>query len=121
MDDQSGGFYNKNEKNIYLSPLDIDNTHTQYNYAELLNDYNNNEIDKVKIRFTLDVPNFNFYKYQKVKVALFDTLFDAESANINERLSGEWLITGINFIFTPLDGMKQHLICVKRELSVKSD
>ena len=36
----------------------------------------------------------------------------------NERLSGGWVITGINFIFEPEEGLKQELIMVKRELSV---
>ena len=39
------------------------------------------------------------------------------SKNINERLSGAWLITGINFTFDQSSGLKQELICVKRELS----
>lgn len=119
-DDQNGGFFNQNEKNVYLSPLDIDNTHMHYNYAQLLNDYNNKEIDKLKIKLTLTIPNYNFYKYQKISVALFDKFFNTGNLNLNERLSGGWLITGINFTFTPDTGLKQELICVKRELSISN-
>lgn len=111
------GFYKQNTKNIYLSPIDIDNTHMHYNYAQLLNDYNNKEIEKLKIKFVLAVPNFNFYKYQKIKVFLFDTLFGSDKLNINERLSGGWLIIGIKFNYSNSTGLVQELICVKRELS----
>jgi len=118
-DTTDDGFFNKNSKNIYLPPIDIDNTHVNYNYADILNAYNLDEIDKISIKVTLTNPNFNFYKYQKIKVVIFENVLGKQDSNliINQRLSGGWLIKAINFNYSPETGLKQDLVMVKRELS----
>lgn len=119
-DDKDEGFYATNTKKIYLPPLDIDNTHKNYNYADILNAYNLDEIDKVSIRVTLTDPNFNFYKYQKIKIIIFENVAGKTDSDLirNQRLSGGWLIKAINFKFSPEMGLKQELVMVKRELAV---
>lgn len=116
-DDKDNGFYKKNIKSVYLQPLDIDNTHKNFNYALILNEYNLEEIDKLSIKVTMRNPNFNLYRYQKLLVYVMLSLIGNESV-MNERLSGGWVITGINYTYEPEDGLKQELIMVKRELSV---
>ena len=112
------GFFNTNKKSIYLPPLDVDNVHKNYNYADILNNYNLEEINKVSIKVTLTEPNYNFYKYQKTKVIIFEnTMSKNKNLYINNRLSGSWLITAINFKYVPSVGLKQELIMVKRELN----
>ncbi|MFM2392691.1 MAG: hypothetical protein RLZZ546_673 [Bacteroidota bacterium] len=115
-DTKDDGFFKNNVKRIYLQPLDVDNTHTNFNFAYVLNEYNNNEIDKVKIKVTMRNPNFNFYKYQKIKVNVMNISAGQEEI-FNERLTGGWLIKEINYYYTPNEGLKQELEMVKRELS----
>jgi hypothetical protein len=118
-DTNDGGFFKKNTKSIYLPPVDIDNTHVNYNYADIINAYNLDEIDKVSIKVTLTEPNFNFYKCQKIKIVILDFVPGKQDNDlmVNQRLSGGWLIKAINYNYSPDIGLKQDLIMVKRELS----
>lgn len=116
-DTKDNGFYKKNIKRVYLQPLDIDNTHKNFNYSLVLNEYNNEELDKLKIKITMRNPNFNFYKFQKIKVYVMN-VSAGQTEIVNERLSGGWLIKEINFYFDNESGLKQELEMIKRELSV---
>jgi hypothetical protein len=117
-DSRADGFFKRNTKKVYMTPLDVDNTHVHYNYAALLNQYNSEEINKVTLTAVLNQPNFNFYRYQKIKVLIFENGLGADVKEaMNERLSGGWLITAINFSYTPEEGLLQHIKMVKRELS----
>lgn len=121
QDNKDDGFFMKNSKSLYLSELDVDNTHKHYNYASLLNNYNLEEINKVKMVLTMETPNFNLHRFQKVHVLIFEsklTLNSEKSDVLNQRLSGGWLITGINYHFNPQDGVKQEVVMIKREFTV---
>lgn len=116
-DIKENGFYRQNTKSVYMNAIDVDNMHTNYNYAYMLNKYNNLELDKLMIKVYMNVPNFNFTKYQKIKTIVMDV--DPGKGNvINERLSGGWIIKSINYYFTPEDGLKQEILMSKRELTV---
>ncbi len=115
-DTSENSFFNKNIKREYIQPLDIDNTHKNFNFAFILNQYNNTELDKVSIKVTMRDPNFNFYKYQKIRVVVMSVSAGNELVE-NERLSGGWMIKSINFFYSPKKGVKQELIMIKRELS----
>jgi hypothetical protein len=120
-DTKPTGFFNSNIKKVYLNPLDIDNTHAHYNYAEIINKYNNAELDKISMMVTLKVPNFNLYKFQKIKVIIYhDRLSSSPESLLNKRLSGGWLITSINFTYTQEEGLKQHMKMIKREITDKN-
>jgi hypothetical protein len=115
-DTTANGFYNSNVKRVYIQPLDVSNTHQNFNYALVLNEYNNNELDKIGIKVTMRTANFNFYKYQKIKVVVMN-INAGQTEVINERLTGGWLIREINFTYSPEEGLKQELEMIKRELS----
>lgn len=110
------GFFAKNSKRIYVQPLDISNTHKNFNYSLILNEYNNAELDKIKIVVTMRVPNFNFQIYQRIKVVVMNPVVGNDTI-VNERLTGGWLIKEIYYYYTPEDGLKQELVMIKRELS----
>lgn len=116
-DTKDTGFFKKNTKRVYLQPLDVDNTHRNFNYALVLNEYNLAELDKITIKVTMRDPNFNFYKYQRISVYVMNVNFGQEII-INQRLSGGWLIIGINYNYSPDEGLKQELVMIKRELSI---
>lgn len=115
-DTNENGFFKQHTKNVYISPLDIDNTHKNYNYAYFLNNYNMKELDKMLIKVTMSEVNFNFYKYQKIQTYIIETK-TGDSISFNERLSGGWIIRAINYYYDSETGLKQELIMAKRELS----
>jgi len=115
-DTSENGFFNTNTKSVYLPTLDIDNTHSNYNFADILNERNMEELDKVTIKITMREPNFNFYKFQKIRVVVMNVNFGQDSS-INERLTGGWLIKSINYYYDNTTQLKQELVMIKRELS----
>lgn len=119
-DTKENGFFKQHTKNVYMSPIDIDNVHKNYNYAYYLNSFNMKELDKMLIKVTMREVNFNFYKYQKIQTFVIETN-TGESITFNERLSGGWLIRAINYYYDTSSGLKQELIMSKRELSTKDD
>jgi hypothetical protein len=115
-DTTDNGFFNKNTKSTYLPSIDIDNSHKNYNFAHVLNEKNLEELDKISIKITMREPNFNFYKYQKIRVFIMNVNVGQETP-VNQRLTGGWLIKSINYYFDSSTQLKQELIMVKRELS----
>jgi hypothetical protein len=81
--------------------------------------------------------NFQLYRFQPVNIQIYKTRELDSNPNpvtqqereggknmdkykLNERLSGDWLITGINFTYVRKgnsDQMMQEIIVAKRELS----
>lgn len=80
-------------------------------------------------------PNYGLYRFQKVLVELYnfgkpdneEEVYGKRPENIEDegqydnkiinKLSGEWLITAINFTFSTKEGNVQELTLVKRELT----
>ena len=121
----------------WYGKIDTDNVHKNYLYAGLQNKNNLDFLQKLKLVVVLDKPNFNLYRFQKVNVELYnmsktsDEIPNANSNTIKEqgydqykekiihKLSGEWLITGINFVFDRADGNHQEITLIKRELTAE--
>jgi hypothetical protein len=121
----------------YLGKLDRDNVHPNYLYAYHQNSNNLDFLQKIRMTITIKGQmNFNLIRFQKILVKLYDlsnpnktkkeksmpieNYDDAMSRDedkINQRLSGEWLITGINFVYSINNGNYQEITLVKRELS----
>lgn len=109
-------FFNKNVKRVYMQPLDISNTHRNYNYAVFNNKNNLEEIDKLVMKLDMTIPNFNFYKYQKIPVYILDPTAGNDNI-LNETLTGDWIIREINYSFSSNTELQQELILCKRELT----
>ena len=119
----------------YLGVIDVDNVHPNYLYAQVLNKQNLDFLQKVRMKITLKSMNFNVYRFQKVEVKLYklkelnldktpeineDTIennpIDFDEQRLNRRLSGEWLIIGINYTFNKHGGFMQEITLTRREL-----
>jgi hypothetical protein len=121
----------------FLGVYDSDNVHPNYLYAGMQNKQNLEFLQKVKMKVTLGMMNFNLYRFQKIEVKFYKLkeLSDKETRvevtednvkkldgadfdydKINQRLSGEWLITAINYTFNKIGGFSQELTLVRREL-----
>jgi len=119
---------------VYLGDYDIDNVHANYLYAYQQNRNNLLFLEKIKMSIILKNLNFNLFRFQLVPIKLYKlqempkdketkkplndkNLRDMDKDKLNTRLSGDWLITGINYIFDKKDGIYQELVLVKRELN----
>jgi hypothetical protein len=121
----------------FMGVIDSDNVHKNYLYAEMQNNQNLEFLQKVKIKITLGMMNFNLYRFQKIELRFYklqemsdkkvianinpDTLAkdatkDYDIDRLNQRLSGEWLITAINYTFNKIGGFSQEVTLVRREL-----
>lgn len=122
----------------YMGKLDTNVVHANYLYANRQNLNNIEYLQKIKMKIVLNQPNFNLYRFQKVDVTLYKQAQVAQGDEdtkqninpnppagaeknwkINNRLSGEWLITGINYTFDKEKGNVQEITMVKRELGTQ--
>lgn len=130
--DENSDISTNNFIKVETSKLDPDNCHKKYIYAETLNVHNLNNINKMKMVVTLRQINFDIKRFQNIKVEIFNieqigsrTNTKSDKAtedkeplqNINERLSGYWYVTGINYIYRRTGGPEQEITLMRRDLS----
>lgn len=108
-------FYNKNINLVYNGKIDIDNAHKNFNYSTIQNDRNVTELTKLGLDAVLNNPNYNLYRFQKVKVMISAETATPAHALVNERLSGDWFIVDIKYEMIE-SNFYQKLLLVKREL-----
>jgi len=126
----------------YIGKVDTDNVHPYFLYSLKHNENNLKFLQKVKLKITINKSNFNLYRFQKIKVNFYKTSqmdeddvivqktlpvnkktvdekagVISEEDKLNQRLSGDWLITSINYTFNKRGGMEQEVTLVKRELN----
>lgn len=117
---KDNSFRNQNLDYIYKGKLDIDNSHINYAYAQILNDRNLVDLEKIGIEIELPTPNFNLYKFQKILLIISNQAKGVIEEFFNKRLSGEWLIIDIKFRLSSLKFV-QVVTLVKRELEVSKN
>lgn len=117
---QDEDFYKQNYTTTYLGKTDGDNMHQNFNYSEVHNLQNIEDIQKVGVIITLPNPNYNLYRFQKVTL-LFTNESSTPTNDIkNDRISGDWLIVDIKIVYT--DGkITQEISLIKRELELSAD
>ena len=129
--------YKHSMDSSFLGNLDSDNVHSNYLYAKVQNEQNLDFLQKIRMKVSLGSANFNLYRFQKIEVRLYklkeldseevlvnvdkDTIqkgatADWDERKLNQRLSGEWLITAINYTFNKIGGFVQDVTLVRREL-----
>ena len=127
---------------MYGGKIDTDNVHQYYTIAAIQNKKNLEYLQKVKIKITIKSNNFNLYRFQKINMKFYkikemvdnkgeDNLevtpeniekvategSSKDEKKLNQRLSGEWLITSIDYSFNKVSDFLQEVTLVKRELS----
>ena len=130
--------------NDYDGKIDTDNVHQHFLYAYQTNERNLKYLQKIKMKITITSANFNLYRFQKVMVRLYrinafnkneekeaeyrDPVSTSPSDNIikdedkmNQRLSGEWLITSINYLYGANGVFEQEVTLVRRELTFNNN
>jgi len=131
--------YNANQrKNYFLGKVDTNNSHENYLYASKLNEHNLEFLQKVRMNIVLKNINFQLYRFQPVRIEIYKlreldayenpvTESDIKNSKnqdkykLNERLSGDWIITGINYTYIKKGNkrgkMVQEVTVAKRELT----
>ncbi len=144
-DIESDDLYNNMSINTWIGKIDTDNAHENYLHSMLQNKMNLQFLQKLKMKVRLQKMNFGLYRFQKVNVELYNLGKTVDKTNANEidvnkqdnrennskkeidkfeetiinKLSGEWLIIAINFIYDKSQGNIQEITLVKRELTDK--
>jgi hypothetical protein len=127
--------YQQNVTNDYYGRVDIDNIHKNFYYSLVQNERNMKYFQKIKMKVVLSSPNFNLYRFQMINVKIYklqeldsktritppDGRDKLAGVNIyedklNKRLSGNWMISGINYKFSADVGWEQEINLVRREL-----
>ena len=117
---QDAEFFNEHTNNVYMGKNDTDNVHRNYQYSQISNYQNLEDITKIALELSLPTPNFNLYKFQKIKVIITNEATTPSHPITVDRLNGEWTIIEIRF--RQSEGQfKQNLTLVKRELDLGKD
>lgn len=117
---QDESFYKENVNTTYVGKLDPDNAHANYNYSYVHNSQNIEDLQKIAIKLTLPNPNYNLYRFQKVVVLITNNGATPTSKLKNERISGDWFIIEIKFIYSG-GSYNQEVTLIKRELELSEE
>ena len=117
---QDEEFYNLNTNIYYMGTFDVDNCHKNYNFSQILNEKNIFDLEKMGLEITMRTPNYSIYKFQKIKIFLSNQINTPATGIKNERLSGEWLITDIKYIYSSKK-FSQVIKLIKRELELSDE
>jgi hypothetical protein len=105
-----------NFRTIFGGRIDMENVHKNYLYAETQNKVNFDNLGRITVELDIPNPNFNLYKYQKVEIQFIN---DAKTVTNDEylqkRISGEWIITEISYIWQS-GSLTQKLMASRKEL-----
>ena len=129
LSDKSSNLYNENVNNEYfIGKIDTQkNVHKNYPLAKVMNKYNLDNMEKMKLIITLNKINFNIKRFQNVRIEIFNEniIFSSDANekkpanNVNTNLSGFWYVTGINYIYKRTGGVEQEIILIRRDLNLE--
>jgi hypothetical protein len=106
-----------NYRTSFTGKIDADNLHNNYLYASDQNKRNLINLTNITIEVEMYNPNFNLYRFQKIRVAFVNKFISiVDDVIINERLSGEWVIIDISYIYTK-NVTKQKLVLARKDLN----
>ncbi len=117
---QDEEFFRLNKIYHSLGTTDTTNVHKNYKYSQIQNEKNLFDLEKVGMEITMGLPNYNVYKYQKIRIFLSNQATTPSAKIKNERLSGEWLIVDIKYIYSQ-GKFNQIIKLVKRELELSEE
>ncbi|NBV07432.1 MAG: hypothetical protein EBS06_09415 [Proteobacteria bacterium] len=105
-----------NYTTVFGGKVDLSNVHKNYLYAEVLNNRNLIDLSKIVVTFEMPNPNFNLYKFQKVRIQFINPAPSIIEEDFNQkRISGDWMIIDIAFLWNG-KRMVQIVKAVRREL-----
>ena len=113
-------FFASNKNYVYAGKSTGDNAHQNFNFSKTHNNRNIYEAEKLAAEIELPFPNFNIYRFQKVKILFSQNVSTLSSPAFNARYSGDWLVVDIRYVL--YDNLfKQIITLVRRELSLTQE
>lgn len=113
-------FFKEHTINTYIGKIDTDNLHKNYHYTKVQNVQNIEDLQKMGLIIKMPTSNFNLYRFQKVKLYVSNQAPNITENNFNARVSGEWIISSINFIMTE-GKFFEEVKLVRRDLDMSDD
>lgn len=117
--------FNNSFTTKYMGKMDLDNVHSNYLYAPILNRRNIDDLNKLQITIVLPTHNLNIYKLQKINVSVVNVApTPANPDKILWRQSGEWIISDITYNFNTENSKKvfsQEVKLIRKELGKSPD
>jgi hypothetical protein len=105
-----------NYRTSYGGKIDTTNVHQNWSYAVEQNKRNLTNLSNITLQADLPSPNYNLYKFQKVKIKIVNEKQGLSNEDaIDERISGDWIIIDIKFIWNG-NSLKQSISCTRKEL-----
>lgn len=102
--------------------------HKNYTFSNVLNYQNNEEIFKMGMVVDLSIADLSFYKFQRIPVVIYNYDPIAKNADtdtglsstpeVNDFLSGFYLISDIEYIYKYPDPIRQRLYLIRREFKL---
>lgn len=117
---QDSQFYKENYMTTYVGKVDTDNSHVNYNYSDVHNSQNIEDLQKIGMKVTLPNPNYNLYRFQKILLIITNQSATPGNDIKNDRISGNWFIVDIKIVFNQ-GRMTQEISLIKRELEVSPE
>ena len=110
-------FFNANNVNHYMDKIDTKNMYPDFLWAKLQNKENIHDLQKIIMKITLPIPNFNIKRYEKLELMFTNKNIGIKASQKNVKLNGEWLVLGISYHFNGSTIWQEVTIC-KRELTI---
>lgn len=105
-----------NFRTDFKGRIDTSNVHKNYLYATVQNKTNYQNLTRIQVEFEIPNANFILYKFQKVKLNFVkDSEKLSDDSLSTQRLTGEWLIINIEYMWSR-GKMKQKILAVRKEL-----
>jgi len=105
-----------NFRTNFAGRIDTSNVHKNYLYATVQNKTNYQNLTRIQVEFEIPNANFILYKFQKVKLNFIKDSEKLSDASLTtQRLTGEWLIIDIEYMWSR-GKMKQKILAVRKEL-----
>jgi len=113
-------FFSANRNFVYAGKANKDNSHSNFNFSKTHNERNILEADKLLMEIEIPQPNFNLYRYQKIRVIFSHNAPSPAAGMVNSRYTGDWMIADIRYVL--MDGRFSQLVSlVKRELELTEE
>jgi len=105
-----------NYRTSYGGKIDTSNVHENWAYSVEQNKRNLTNLSNITLQADLPSPNYNLYKFQKIKIKIVNEKPGVSNEDdIDERISGDWIIIDIKFIWNG-NSLKQSISCTRKEL-----
>lgn len=102
----------------FLGRIEIDNVHKNYHLAKAQNNFNIEKLQKITMTAVLKMVNFEIKRFQKVLIDFIDINLTKDDTGVREKLSGYWMVTGINYSYSRVEGPSQELTLCRRDLNL---